>query len=88
MAWVVAIECRRRSDRPSVRTVKDLQAGSDRELPQLGASIHEEIDQWQMALGEGIDLVRPIVCARLSFHGGSLLGGRSPWLVRSYRHDQ
>ena len=34
-----------------------------------------------MALGEGIDLVRPIDCARLSFHGGSLLGERSPWLV-------
>jgi hypothetical protein len=34
-----------------------------------------------MALGEGIDLVRPIDCARLSFHGGSLLAGFRPGLV-------
>jgi hypothetical protein len=61
--------------------LQDLQARGDCEVHQLGAGIHEEIDEGQMALGEGIDLVRPIDCARLSFHGGSLLGGRSPWLV-------
>ena len=48
---------------------------------QLGPRIDEEIDEGQMALERGINLVRPIDCARLSFHGGSLLGGRSPWLV-------
>ena len=61
--------------------LKDLQARRNREFQQLGAGIHEEIDEGQMTLSEGIDLVRPIDCARLSFHGGSLLGGRSPWLV-------
>jgi len=34
----------------------------------------------QMALGEGIDLVRPIDCARLSFHGGSCWAAFA-WLV-------
>jgi hypothetical protein len=61
--------------------LQDLQARGDREFHQLRTSLHEEIDEWQMALGEGIDLVRPIDCARLSFHGGSLLAGVRPGLV-------
>src|SRR4030095_4471326 len=34
-----------------------------------------------MALVRRIDLVRPIGCARLSFHGGSLLAGFRPGFV-------
>ena len=60
---------------------EDLQARRDGELHQLGPRIDEEIDERQMALGRGIDLVRPIDCARLSFHGGSLLAGFRPGLV-------
>jgi transposase len=55
--------------------LEDLQAGRDGELHQPGARIDEEINKGQMALNRGIDLVRPIDCGRLSFHGGSLLGG-------------
>jgi hypothetical protein len=51
--------------------VEHLQAGGDGELHQLGPRIDEEIDERQVALAQGIDLVRPIDCARLSFHGGS-----------------
>jgi hypothetical protein len=36
------------------------------QLNQLGTGVDETIDA-AMALGEGIDLVRPIDCARLSF---------------------
>ena len=32
--------------------LKDLQTRGDGEFHQLGAGIHEEIDEWQMALGE------------------------------------
>ena len=49
----------------------DSQARGDGEFHQLGARIDEEIDEGQMALCEGIDLVRSIDCARLSFYGGS-----------------
>ena len=36
--------------------LEDLQARGDGEVHQLGAGIDEDIDEWQMALGEGIDL--------------------------------
>ena len=50
---------------------EDFQTGRDGELHQLGPGVDEEIDEGEMALERGIDLVRPIDCARLSFHGGS-----------------
>ena len=61
--------------------MQDLQAGRHRELHQLGTGIDQEIDEREVALGWGIDLVQPIDCARLSFHGGSLLAGLRPGLV-------
>ena len=51
--------------------VKHLQAGRDGELHQFGPCIDEEIDEREVALAWGINLVRRIDCARLSFHGGS-----------------
>ena len=64
---------------------QDPHARRDRELDELRPCINEQIDKRQMALLRGIDLVGPIDCARLSFHGGSLLAGSSPWLShRSY----
>jgi len=63
------------------RRLQDFQARGGREFHELGARIDEEIDERKMALAEGIDLIRPINCARLSLHGGFLLGGRSPSLV-------
>ncbi|MGH3523482.1 MAG: hypothetical protein ACRDU4_11815, partial [Mycobacterium sp.] len=57
-----------------------LQPGVDRQLEELGPRIDEQINKREMAL-RGIVLVRPIDCARLSFHGGSLLAGFRPGLV-------
>jgi hypothetical protein len=64
----------RAADRRSIRfehRVEDFQTGCDGEFHQLGTRIDEEIHEGQMALQGRIDLVRPIDCARLSFHGGS-----------------
>ena len=64
----------RAADRRAIRfehRVEDFQTGRDGELHSLGTRIDEEIDEGQVALARGIDLVRPIDCARLSFHGGS-----------------
>jgi hypothetical protein len=64
----------RPTDRRPIRfehRVEHLQTGGDGEFHQLGPGIDQEIDEWPMALTRGIDLVRPIDCARLSFHGGS-----------------
>ena len=73
------------SDPSSSIVVKDLQARRDGELHQLGSRIDEEIDERADGAGGGFDLVRPIDCARLSFHGGSLLAGFRPGLShRSY----
>ena len=63
--------------------VEHLESGRHGELHQLGTGIDEEIDEGQMALTRGIDLVRPIDYARLSLHGGSLLAGSCPGLVTS-----
>jgi len=51
--------------------VQHLQPGPDRELEQLTAGIHQEVDQGQMAGRFNSD--RPNDCARL-LHGGSLSG--------------
>jgi hypothetical protein len=51
--------------------MEHFETGGHGELHELGPRIDEEIDERQMALAGGIDLVRPIDCARLSFHGGS-----------------
>jgi hypothetical protein len=64
----------RTADRRAIRfehRVQDSQTGRDGEFHQLGTRIDEKIDERQMALQGRIDLVRPIDCARLSFHGGS-----------------
>lgn len=52
---------------------------ADHLQPELTASarVYEEIDQRQMRLTKGIDLVGSSDCARLSFHGGSFVG----WLI-------
>jgi hypothetical protein len=60
---------------------EDLQARRDGQFHQLGSRIDEEIDEGQVALCGGLDLVRPIDCARLSCHGGSWLAGFRPGLV-------
>jgi hypothetical protein len=60
---------------------KDFQTGRDGELHQLCAGIDQEINERQMALVGRIDLVRPIGCARLSFHGGSCWRAFRPGLV-------
>ena len=60
---------------------EDLQARRDGQFHQLGSGIDEEIDEGQVALGGGLDLVRLIDRARLSCHGGSLLAGFRPGLV-------
>ncbi len=68
---------RRPADRCAIRfehRLEHFQAGRGGELHQLGTGIDEEIDEGQMALEGRIDLVRPIDCARLSFHGGSAGG--------------
>jgi hypothetical protein len=60
----------RAADRRSIlfkHCLQDLQARGDREFHQLGAGIDEEIDERQMPLGGGIDLVRPIDCASSLF---------------------
>ena len=75
---------RRPADRCAIRfehRLEHFQAGRGGELHQLGTGIDEEIDEGQMALEGRIDLVRPIDCARLSFHGGSCWRALRPGLV-------
>ena len=65
--------------------MQDLQARGDREFHQLGAGIHEEIDEGQMALGE-VNRLGPTdrLCETL-VSWRLLVGGLSPWLShRSY----
>ena len=61
--------------------LQDLQARGDREFHQLCPRVHEQINEREVALGGGFDLVRSIDCVRLSLHGGSLLAGFRPGLV-------
>ena len=52
--------------------LQDSHSGSNGEFQQLGAGIHQEIDEREVTRGwDGFELVRGDDCARLPFHGGS-----------------